>query len=111
MSACTKCRAGTYSNKAGQTTEAECADCDENYWSSEGKDKCTVCPDHTTASADHSTCVPDAGYYVEEDADPTQQLSILQCPKGSYCPGTGRRVPCPAGTYNGNYGKKTEGDC
>ncbi|KAH7829576.1 uncharacterized protein MONOS_10667 [Monocercomonoides exilis] len=53
---CAACPAGTFSNEEA----SECTPCDASSFSSHsGSSKCNACGEHTRASADRVTCVPD----------------------------------------------------
>jgi len=54
------------------------------------------------------------GFYSNEDALPTVRSSMARCPPGDFCPGDGRRHPCPAGRYAASAGTVVdtcEGPC
>lgn len=58
-----------------------------------------ICPE----GSPEPTVVP-AGYYTQEDLDDIHRYQQYICEPGYYCPGDGRRYPCPAGTYTSQQG-------
>lgn len=100
------CPAGRYGDQKQETRPACAGSCPNGYYCPEG----TIVP--VLCGAAHLICpepfaapeyVPMGAYSNEEVAEDRRFASAL-CPLGFYCPGDGRRYPCPEGSYTDRLG-------
>ena len=122
LSACKKCRAGTYSLKYASVTVDDCKECDEGEFSYEGSQVCLDCPigrygDQkglglckacaTGRASDQirrkNVCDEcDAGTFAATEG----MVECDRCPKGKFQPSEGKTlcIDCEAGTFNRHEG-------
>ena len=70
------CRAGTFNNQTGASSNSSCLDCAAGFASSDGASSCSVC---------------NAGTYE-------LNAQCVRCKKGHWCK-DGLAIPCPVNTY------------
>lgn len=111
------CPAGTFCSGAVETRPVVGSErlCTAGYYCPEGTVAPQACPPGTYSSATTATALSDCqqcttGYYCLEGASGT----TAACNAGHYCPAgsTGsKHVPCPAGTFRGQTGGRSQSDC
>ena len=112
------CPPGTYSASYRQTNPLCEGACNAGYYCPYGATSSFGLPCNNSAlicpqGSGTPLAVP-PGFYSNEDARETLRSSMAPCEPGMYCPGDGRRYPCPAGTYadvSGTYSQSCVGLC
>ncbi len=109
-----KCPAGRYGDKHSETSNDCSGPCQEGHWCGEASTKATqnpcggpnlYCPQQSAAPKYVSK-----GFYLDEGEPNDKKTAQRLCPRGSYCPGDGRRHLCPVGMYGSQSGLSTD-DC
>ena len=77
------------------------------YKSALSNERCEKCPEWTstqkTGATEQEECKCEAGRYRKDQC--------AHCPKGSYCPGSGEKVPCPFNSTTESGGSSSSADC
>ena len=77
------------------------------YKSALSNERCVKCPEWTSTERAGATepeeCKCEAGRYGEDQC--------AHCPKGFYCPGSGKSVPCPFNSTTESGGSSSSADC
>ena len=93
------CDGGTYSNRIGLTSKAECTACPEGSSCSPGSTIHTLCsPGSYASTIGLESCLPcTAGTYQPEPGT----TACISCAQGSYCPeGAAATLACLEGTFS-----------
>ena len=109
-----QCATGTYNSDVGASSNASCIACPPGKANpvpgSSSPNVCIGClPGSIASGIGTGTCVLcEQGTYQADYG----QTACVSCPRGSYCKeGSSTPVPCPGGTFNGEFGRWSVGQC